>query len=257
MRIAAIYDIHGNIFALDAVLAEIERELAPDDLILVGGDVAAGAFPAETIDRLMAIQRPVRFVRGNADRELVERYDLLATGDAPDVADEDDGPGYDSWCARRISRKQRDFLVSFRDTASYQVDGLGSVLFCHGSPRSDLEIITAITPEARLAPMVADASEGVVVCGHTHVQFDRFLAGKRILNAGSVGQPYENAPGAYWLLLGPEVEHRRTEYDLNAAAQAVRASGYPIAGELAEGIILSVPSGEEATLLFEQMATRD
>ncbi|HLI50994.1 MAG TPA: metallophosphoesterase family protein, partial [Thermomicrobiaceae bacterium] len=209
-----------------------------------------------TIQRLMAIERPIAFVRGNADRELVERFDQLAAGE-PDIPDEEDAPGYAGWCARRLSRAQRDFLASFRDTASYVVDGLGSVLFCHGSPRSDTEIITAITPEARFAPMVADAGEDIVVCGHTHVQFDRFMAGKRVLNAGSVGMPYESAPGAYWLLLGPEVEHRHTTYDLEQAAEAVRSSGYPIADELAGGNILQVPSAEEATLLFERMATED
>lgn len=256
MRIAAIYDIHGNIAALDAVLAEIEQELGPDGRIVVGGDVAAGPFPTETIDRLMAIWRPISFVRGNADRELVERFDQLAAGE-PDTPDEDDRPGYAGWCARRLSRVQRDFLASFRDTASFEVDDLGSVLFCHGSPRSDTEIITAITPEARLAPMVADVNEDVVVCGHTHVQFDRYLANKRVLNAGSVGMPYERAPGAYWLLLGPDVQHRHTSYGLEQAAEAVRASSYPIAEELASGNILQVPSAEEATLLFERMATED
>ena len=128
------------------------------------------------------------------------------------------------------------------------------MLFCHGSPRSDEEILTRISPEERVAAAVADVSEEVVVCGHTHVQFDRRVAGKRLINAGSVGMPYEARPGAYWAVLGPDVELRRTDYDLEAAAAAIRVSGFPDAGELADENVLTVPSAEEATQQFERMA---
>ena len=97
-------------------------------------------------------------------------------------------------------------------------------------------------------------TEPVVVCGHTHVQFDREAAGKRLVNAGSVGMPYEARPGAYWALLGPDVELRRADYDLEAAAEAIRATGFPAAAELAAENVLRVPSAEEATKQFEDMA---
>ena len=134
------------------------------------------------------------------------------------------------------------------------VDGLGPVLFCHGSPRSDEEILTRISSEERVAAACAGVEEALVVCGHTHVQFDREVAGTRLVNAGSVGMPYEAEPGAYWALLGPDVELRRTAYDLEAAAAAIRATGFPGADELAAANVLTVPSAEEATEQFERLA---
>ena len=105
-------------------------------------------------------------------------------------------------------------------------------LFCHGSPRSDTEIITALSPDEQLAPMLDGVAEDVVVCGHTHHQFDRRVHGRRILNAGSVGMPYEDEPAAYWLWLGPGAELRRTDYDIAAAAERMRAAGLPGLDEL-------------------------
>ena len=113
-----------------------------------------------------------------------------------------------------------------------EVDGLGPVLFCHGSPRSDEEILTAVSSDERLAPILEGVAEEVVVCGHTHHQFDRRAHGTRLLNAGSVGMPYEDEPAAYWLWLGPEAELRRTDYDVAAASARMRAAGLPDLDEL-------------------------
>ena len=135
------------------------------------------------------------------------------------------------------------------------VDGLGRVLFCHGSPRSDEEILTRISSEERVAAACAGVEEATVVCGHTHVQFDRDVAGKRLVNAGSVGMPYEAQPGAYWALLGPDVELRRTAYDLEAAAAAIRATGFPGADELGgRERPHRARRAEEATEQFERLA---
>src|SRR3954471_24847835 len=134
MRIAVVCDIHGNLPALDAVLAEIE--LHDVDGIVVGGDVVPGPFMAETIDRLRGLGDRARFVMGNGDREVVEAFDA---GPAPDDAPE----GFErftAWCAARIDRSHRDFLAAFEPVVSLPVDDLGPVLFCHGSPRSDTEI---------------------------------------------------------------------------------------------------------------------
>ena len=87
---------------------------------------------------------------------------------------------------------------------------IGRVLFCHATPRNDLDIFTERTPEERLAPLFADVDADVVVCGHTHMQFERTIAGKRVINSGSVGIAYEDEPGAYWTL---DLKHRRTAYD--------------------------------------------
>jgi predicted phosphodiesterase len=187
MRVAALYDIHGNLPALDAVLAEMPEVEA----IVVGGDVLPGPLARETLDRLASLPN-VRYVMGNGDREAIEEF--------PEVAD-------------------------WPDTVTLDVDGLGPVLFCHGSPRSDTEMITILTGEERLAPMLEGVAEQTIVGGHTHRQFDRTLLGRRIVNAGSVGLPYEGIAAAFWLLLGPDVELRRTEYDVPAAVERLRAAG--------------------------------
>jgi predicted phosphodiesterase len=188
VRVAALYDIHGNLPALEAVLADVER--AGVDEIVWGGDVAAGPMPVATLARMRVLGG--RCVSGNADRQMVEDFDA----------------GGASTLGRAIDR------AGFEPTVSLDIDGLGPTLFCHGSPRSDLEDITRATPEERFAPMVAGVTEPVIVCGHTHQQFDRRLAGRRVINAGSVGMPYEGAAAAFWALLGPAVELRRTDYDV-------------------------------------------
>ena len=245
MRVAALYDIHGNVPALEAVLADAEA--ASPDAILVGGDVAAGPLPRETLERLRTLAVPARFVRGNADREVVERFDRLRLpGPAPDASD--------AWVAQTLTREDRDFLADFEESVVLELDGLGPTLFCHGSPRSDEEILTPATSQERLRPILAGVAERVVVCGHTHMQFDRVVDEVRVVNAGSVGMPYERVAGAYWAILGPAVELRRTEYDRERAAERIRASGWPGAAEFATGNVLSVPSPDEACAVFERLA---
>jgi len=202
------------------------------DVVVVGGDVAAGPLPRETLERLLALGDGARFLRGNADREL---------GD---------------FAAGRLTYEQRDFLASASRTLTLDVDGLGPTLFYHGSPRSDEEIITRLTPDERLTPMLAGVVEGVLVGGHTHVQFDRRAARRRIVNAGSVGMPYEDEPGAYWALLGPDVELRRTPYDLEAAVARVVASGYPDGEAWGREYVYAVNGPDEASRYFEQLASR-
>ncbi|HXV35278.1 MAG TPA: metallophosphoesterase family protein [Gaiellaceae bacterium] len=241
MRVAALYDVHGNLPALEAVLGDVEE--AGVDAVVVGGDVCIGPMPAAVLQRLLALGERALFLRGNGDRE---------------IAGEPAGGGLwverTRWSAEQLTRGQRAWLAALPDTQTVAVGGLGQVLFCHGSPRSDEEILTRISSEERVAAAVAGVTEEVVVCGHTHVQFDRRVAGRRLVNAGSVGMPYEAAPGAYWALLGPGVELRRTAYDLEAAAAAIRATGFPGAAELAAENVLTVPSAEEATEQFERLA---
>jgi hypothetical protein len=137
---------------------------------------------------------------------------------------------------------------------SLDIDGLGRVLFCHASPRTDMEVLTRETPEERLRAALIGLDAAVVVCGHTHMQFRRQVDGITVVNAGSVGLPNERPPLAYWALLGPDVEHRRTDYDLEAAISDARAVGYPDPdGEYAE--TLRHPAfAEEAVAFFEQLA---
>ena len=247
MRVAAIYDIHGNLPALDAVLAAIEPE--GPDLIVVGGDVAAGPLPAATIARLMDLGPRARFVRGNADRELVAAFD----GAPPDPRLPPIARAQIAWAAGQLDRAARDFLAGFTPPITLPIDGIGDTLFCHGSPRDEDEIITAITPEERLGRIVAGVGAALVVCGHTHMQFDRRSGATRVVNAGSVGMPY-GEPGAYWLMLGPGVALRREDYDLDAAAGRIRAGGFPWADDFAERNLRRPPSADGAAALFEGWA---
>jgi hypothetical protein len=130
--------------------------------------------------------------------------------------------------------------------------GQRQVLFCHATPRSDTELFTRLTPEERLVPAFEGLDVALVVCGHTHMQFDRTIGTTRVHNAGSVGMPY-GEPGAYWLLLGPTVQCRRTDYDRKQAAARIRATGYPQAEDFAENNVLGLPSEAEALEVFTRM----
>jgi predicted phosphodiesterase len=246
--VAALYDVHGNMPALDAVLAD--SAFARADAVVVGGDVAAGPLPAEVLDRLAALALPVRWVRGNADREVVAHFDR---GDTDPSIYGPDAPAEraDAFTAGRITRAHRDLLASFEEVVRF--DG---ALYCHGSPRRDDEIITALTPEARLAPMLDGVQEALVVCGHTHHQFDLRAGAQRVVNAGSVGMPYQGEPGAYWLLVADgEPEPRRTAYDVDAAAPALRASGFPDVDDLIRESLVEPVDAAWVARHFEEGAT--
>lgn len=242
MRVAALYDIHGNLPALEAVLAE--PDVVAADVVVIGGDALAGPMPAETLELLEGLGARARWVRGNTEREVLERRD----------ADPAEGGVWDrraTWVAAQLTSDQLARVAAWPATVAVDVDGLGPTRFCHATPRDDSEIFTAITPDEAVEPMLA-AAEGTVVCGHTHVQFDRRIGRRRVVNAGSVGMPYEDGPGARWCLLGPGVELCRAAYDMDAAAPRIRASGFPEADEHAAELL--EPAGAaEATSAFEEM----
>jgi predicted phosphodiesterase len=232
-HVAALYDVHGNLPALEAVLTEIE-----DAQLVFGGDMAAGPLPAETLDRIMGLDALV--IRGNADRELLS--DPLPSGGL-----------IDEWVGAQLDHRHREFIAALPEQTEIEVDGVGRVLFCHGSPRSDEEMILKTTPEEWLREMLQGVDADVVVCGHTHMQFDRWVDRWRVVNAGSVGLAY-GAPGAHWLLLGPGIEHRRTPYDNDSFADEVKKLDWPIAERFAEENIRNYPSEAEALAFFEKVA---
>jgi len=239
MRVAALYDVHANLPALEAVLGELDGET-----ILVGGDVALGPMPKQTLALLR--ERGATFIRGNCDREV----------SAPGEGDEP-WTRRARWVHEQLDDEELDFLRGLPHPLPLEVDDLGDVLFCHGSPRSDEEILTAITPPKRLDPILDGVTQDLVVCGHTHAQFDRLVGDRRLVNAGSVGMAYEGEPGiAAWALLGPTVELRRTPYDVEAAAAIIRETGFPDADELVNEALLHPPSAEEVTAHFESLAER-
>ena len=234
MRVAVLSDVHGNATALSAVLAELAAERP--DLVVFGGDLTWGAQPAETYRLASALDNAL-FVRGNADRAVLER-----------VAESD----RERWMQEQHTPALREFLGGFADSQLAEVDGLGAVRFCHGSPRSDEECVTPETPDERVREFMAGVDERVVVTAHVHIQFDRDVAGVRSVNAGSVGLPYEGRPGAYWALLGPDVELRRTEYDVDEAVSAYRESGFPDPKPLVE-LLLAPPAPTEVIEHAEQV----
>jgi predicted phosphodiesterase len=220
------------------VLEEVERE--QPDAIVVGGDLVSGPLPSKTLERLRTLD-DAHFIRGNADRGVV----AIRRGDSePRLGLNDD------WIAGQLSDEQIDFLAALPLTVTLDVDGLGPVCFCHATPRDDEEIFTERTPDEVVAEMLAGTEEEVVVCGHTHMQVDRRVARWRVINAGSVGLPYDESPGPRWALLGPDVEHRRTQLDQSRAREAIRASGWPRVDQ----VLSDTPSRDEVLDFFEQMA---
>lgn len=245
MPVAALYDIHGNLPALEAVLAEIEQ--AGADRVVVGGDVVAGPMPGAVLARLQAYPLPVQFIQGNADREVVARAAGAEIGPVPahvrQVVD---------WVAQELLPQEVAVIAGWPATLRLEIPGLGQVLFCHATPYNDTDVFTRLTPEARLLPLFDGVQAPLVICGHTHMQFDRTVGHTRIVNAGSVGMPY-GEPGAYWLLLGPEVQFRHTAYDREQAAARVGQTDYPHAQEFAEKNILHPPSEAAALDVFSPM----
>ena len=220
MRIAALHDVHGNLPALEAVLAEVSAERV--DAIVVGGDVAAGPMPSACVEELRALG--AHFLRGNADRDLSD------------------------WLVAELTDEQQTFLAGLPTTITF-----GDALFCHGTPRSDEEIVTRITPAEVLSEILADVEQRTVVGGHVHVQYDRTVGRHRIVNAGSVGMPYEGRRGAFWAMVETDVELRCTEYDADAAVARIRDTRYPGREELA-GWLLDPEDPDEVTAYFEGLA---
>jgi predicted phosphodiesterase len=193
--------------------------------------------PSETLAALRAVDTPILFIMGNGDRAALEERAGKDSGVPPRfrILIQHSGRSLSDGDAREVA--------SWPGKLRMNVPGLGGVLFCHATPRNDTEIFTRRTSEERLLPVFAGVEESVVVCGHTHMQFDRMVGKTRVVNAGSVGMPFGDA-GAYWALLGPEVELRRTDYDLEKAAEDIRATDYPDANDLAENNILHPPTEE-------------
>lgn len=248
MRVAAIYDIHANLPALEAVLEDIRQTKV--DLVVVGGDVLPGPMPRETIKRLIELDIPVQFIQGNGDREVLAHMKGTETGWYRTAPEQWREPV--RWTAQQLHPEHEALLAAWPKTLGVEIPRLGEVMFCHATPRSDTEVFTRLTSEDRLVPAFQGLNAPVVVCGHTHMQFDRTVGRIRIVNAGSVGMPF-GEPGAYWLLLGQEVRLRRTPYDLAKAAERIRCTAYPQAEDFAARNILKPPSEEETLAAFSRV----
>jgi predicted phosphodiesterase len=213
VRIAALYDVHGMPWALEAVLAE----LSGVDAVVFGGDLVAGPFPAETLALAKRVPGS-QFVRGNAERDPDERVASILGAD--EVEEQR------AWPAQIV---------------------LDEVLFCHATPASDLEIVTDATDDAKIAAFLDGVEARLVVGGHTHMQQRR----GRYVNAGSVGMPYEGKVAAFWLLVADgEPSFRRTPFDVDSAIDALADSDWPDARAFAEDNLRRGVSRDEAIAAF-------
>ena len=233
MRIAALYDIHGNLPALEAVVRDVRAQDV--DQIVIGGDVLPGPLPCEALEYLFDLDIPMRFICGNGDRMVLEHIAGKIEG-IPEQA-----RAWVGWTAQQLGTEHQKVVSSWLPDLRLEIDGLGEVLFCHATPRNDTEIFTRLTSEEKLRPVFAGVNADVVVCGHTHMQFDRMVGRTRVVNSGSVGMPF-GEPGAYWLLLAPEVSLRCTSYDVSAAADLIAESDFPGAAAFADGYIRRPPT---------------
>ena len=218
MKILALYDIHGNVDALDAVLAD--PRAAGADAVVVGGDVVAGAFARETLDRLETLDATVHWLRGNGEREVA--YE--ASDPQPPASDPEDLVRVTAALSAAALGAPRARALGTLPLA-IELDG---VLFCHATPRDDEELVTRISAPARWAEVLNGVTHPLVVAGHTHQQDDRTVGAVRFVNAGSVGLPYEGDGAARWAWIEdgePTLNH--TNYDAAAAGRRILAAGWP------------------------------
>jgi predicted phosphodiesterase len=246
MRIAALFDIHGNLPALEAVLADLRA--AGVERLVIGGDIVVGPMTREALALVRALDLPVEFIYGNCE---VAVLDQLAgrSPRGPWLS-----PKYRSileWTAEQ-HRPDRDLLASWPLTRRLDVPGIGTVLFCHATPRNEDEGFVKTTAEAKILPLFDGLGAALVVCGHTHMQFDRTVGRTRVVNAGSVGMPF-GGRGAYWVLVGPDVELRHTSYDFETAARRIRETSYPAAEEFAATNVLQPPTEQQMLDLFSKV----
>ena len=238
--VAVLADIHGVLPALQAVLADAQEA----ELIVLAGDIASGPQPVETLDLLTALGDRAVWVRGNADRELVEMARGTYDAEPPDAVS--------PWAAEQLRPDQVELLAGLPTTVT-----IGEVLYCHATPRDDEEMVLVDSPISRWAQVFAGLPEAVrtVVCGHTHMPFARQVDRRLVVNAGSVGMPY-GAPGPSWALLTPDgVQLRRAPLDATKAAdRIISESKYPGREEWVAEYLLSTYSDTEALEAFRPRA---
>ena len=241
-RVAALYDIHGNLPALEAVLDEVRR--VGVDVIVVGGDVLPGPMPRECLEVLFGTGLRTEFIHGNGESAALSALGGGSLDHVPQAFQ----AGI-QWSAAQLTDDYAAALAKWPLTIRLTIDGVGDTLFCHATPRNDTELFTRLSPDDRIRTMFAGVDATLTVCGHTHMQFDRTVGSLRVVNAGSVGMPFAD-PGAYWLLSGPDVQLRRTTYDLEAAAARIRRTSFPDAQSFAANHVLHPRAEQEMLDLY-------
>jgi predicted phosphodiesterase len=222
--LAALYDIHGNLPALEAVLADAES--AGADSYLLGGDYASlGAWPVETLERLRDLPA-AGWLRGNW-----ERWQANA-GQSPDVP-------FIKAAERWVCRELGEAVVAELGALPEKLS-LDGTLFCHASPVSDMRTFMP-EPSDDEGELLEGVTERRVVFGHSHLQFQRVSA-VELFNPGSVGLPFDrDRRAAYALVDGERVELRRVEYDYERAAAGARERVAEVGADIAERIEAASP----------------
>jgi len=257
MRVAALFDVHANLPAFEAVLLDVRA--AGADLIVFGGDIVPGPMMRDTLTRILGLDIPTQFIYGNGELgmlaqinapnpDAVTYWGTTAGTQLPEPLKE-----VVRWSARQMLPDHARAMAGWPMTLRLAIPDLGTVLFCHATPHSETDAFTRLTPEDVLLPVFDGLGVDIVVCGHTHMQFDRMIGATRVVNAGSVGMPFGRT-GAEWLLLGPGVQLRNTSYDLEDAAARVRKTAYPQAEEFATTSILNPPSESEILKVFTRIS---
>lgn len=241
-KVAAIYDLHGNLPALEAVIKDIYQEKV--DCIIMGGDIVPGPMPYETLSYLLSCDIPIEFIQGNGEVDALLEMRGIGASRVPKQFRE-----VVKWSAKQLQPKYEEVLSSWKKTLQVSIEGLGEVLFCHATPRDDNEIFTRLTLEDKLLPIFSKLNVDVVVCGHTHMQFDRMIGKVRVVNAGSVGMPF-GKQGADWLILESDIKFCHTIYNLDEAIDRILSTEYPQVKEFVNSYIKEPPSEELMLKLF-------
>lgn len=240
--VAVMSDIHGVLPMLEAVLAE--QDVREADLVVVAGDIASGPQPVEVLDRLLAEGDRVRMIRGNADRELT----ALRRGEEIEIPAD-----VTPWAADQLSTEHVELLKRLPHPLVLAVEGFGPVVFCHGSPRRDDELVLVDSPMSRWAAALSGLADDqmTVVCGHTHMPFVWLVDRRLVINPGSIGMPYGRAGGSWAILHNGGVSLRHTHIDIDAAVSAVvQGSTYPDRAAWADEYIRAANSDADAIAAF-------
>lgn len=249
MKIAALYDIHGNLPALRAVLNDLNN-LQPDHIV-IGGDIFSGPMPVQTLDCLLNLQRNIKvtFILGNGDREVIEASKGLELKNLSEQ-----GQKTQQWVSKQLTDKHINLLSNLKSSVNIYVKNIGEVVFCHATPSSDSDIFTPKSSKKYLEKIFDNIKQSNVVCGHTHMQFNLEIGEKHIFNAGSVGMPFAKQLGAYWLFIDSNgIDFKRTVYDLNTAIKVIKESNYPYAENFINNSLLHIPTEEEAMAFLEKI----
>jgi predicted phosphodiesterase len=226
--VAALYDIHGNLPALEAVLNELQA--LEVDAIVVGGDVVPGPMPKECLELLHSTGIRTAFIHGNGESAALQHL----RGEKIEKVPEAFRPAVE-WSARQIPDDYVAAIRAWPMTLRLTIEGIGDTLFVHATPRNDTELFTRLSPDDRIRTFFSGVHSDLAVCGHTHMQFDRSVGRLHVVNAGSVG---------------PDVQLRRTKYDLDSAADRLRRTGFPGVEQFVERQVLHPPSEDQMLAVY-------